>query len=179
MPLQLLLPDFADGASRINCGLHILKKGGIVTYFIGGDNFFHHAVEDTSSRRYILASLVDNGHVRPLDSVDLWITGLRRDQSKTRGAIPKAAILNHGERKIIKLAPLIDWSEQQVWDYIRTNDVPYNTLYDKGYTSIGCYICSTPTRPGEDKRAGRWRWTNQLNDEHHKECGLHLNGSGI
>ena len=67
MPLQLLLPDFADGASRINCGLHILKKGGIVTYFIGGDNFFHHAVEDTSSRRYILASLVDNGHVRPCE----------------------------------------------------------------------------------------------------------------
>ena len=116
---------------------------------------------------------------RALDSVDLWITGLRRDQSATRSALPKAAIMNHANRHLIKLAPLIDWSEQQVWNYIHENDVPYNALYDKGYTSIGCSICSTPTRPGEDKRAGRWRWMNQLNEAQHKECGLHLNGSGI
>lgn len=118
-------------------------------------------------------------NTRALNSVDLWITGLRRDQSKARGAIPKVAVMNHAERKIVKLAPLIDWSEKQVWDYIHENNVPYNALYDKGYTSIGCYICSTPTRPGEDKRAGRWRWMNQLNEDQHKECGLHLNGSGI
>ena len=64
MPLQLLLPDFPDGATRIACGLHILKKDGRVTYFLGSDNFFHHGVEDTSSHHFILASLMDNGHVR-------------------------------------------------------------------------------------------------------------------
>jgi len=67
MPLQLLLPDFPDGASRIACGLHILKKDGVVTYFLGSDNFFHHGVADTSSHHFILASLMDNGHVRPCE----------------------------------------------------------------------------------------------------------------
>lgn len=116
---------------------------------------------------------------RALKTVDLWITGLRRDQSLTRGVLPKSAIVNQDERHIIKLSPLIDWSEEQVWNYLRKHDVPYNALYDKGYTSIGCHICSTPTRPGEDKRAGRWRWMNQIHSETHKECGLHTHGSGI
>jgi len=64
MPLQLLLPDFPDGATRIAAGLHLLKKEGVITYFLGEDNFFHHRVGDTSSYRFILASLMDNGHVR-------------------------------------------------------------------------------------------------------------------
>jgi len=116
---------------------------------------------------------------RALATVDVWITGLRRDQSSGRAITPKAAVVESGGRNVLKLCPLADWSEEQVWDYIRQNDVPYNTLYDKGYASIGCEICSTPIRPGEDKRAGRWRWMNQLDDKHHKECGLHISGSGI
>ncbi|HPC16477.1 MAG TPA: phosphoadenylyl-sulfate reductase [Candidatus Hydrogenedentes bacterium] len=116
---------------------------------------------------------------RALDTVDVWITGLRRDQSKARMITPKAALIDHKGREILKLCPLIDWTEEQVREYLANHRVPYNTLYDKGYTSIGCQICSTPTRPGEDKRAGRWRWMNQLSEDHHKECGLHTRGSGI
>ena len=65
MPLQLLLPDFPDGATRIAYGLHLLKKDGVVTYFLGSDHYFRHRVEDTSSYHFVLASLMDNGHVRP------------------------------------------------------------------------------------------------------------------
>lgn len=116
---------------------------------------------------------------RALETVDVWITGLRRDQSSGRAVTPKAALVEINGRPILKLCPLADWSEDQVWDYIRQHDVPYNRLYDQGYVSIGCTICSTPIRLGEDKRAGRWRWMNQLSEKHHKECGLHISGSGI
>lgn len=116
---------------------------------------------------------------RALATVDIWITGLRRDQSKSRSGTPKAAEVHQDGRSLVKLCPLIDWTEQQVTDYIAQYDVPYNHLYDKGYTSIGCIICSTPTLPGEDKRAGRWRWWNHLDRDDHKECGIHVSGSGI
>jgi phosphoadenosine phosphosulfate reductase len=116
---------------------------------------------------------------RALETVDIWITGLRRDQSKSRMVTPRAAEVDQNGRTILKLCPLIDWTEQQVSAYVADHEVPYNKLYDKGYTSIGCAICSTPTLPGEDKRAGRWRWWNHLNREDHKECGIHVSGSGI
>ncbi len=116
---------------------------------------------------------------RALDTVDVWITGLRRDQSEKRMATPKAGIVVQRDRKIIKLCPLADWTEEAVWSYIQEHDVPYNPLYDTGYTSIGCEVCTTPTLPGEEKRAGRWRWMNQLEKKHDKECGLHIDGAGI
>ena len=116
---------------------------------------------------------------RALATVDIWITGLRRDQSKARSETPKATEVHQEGRPLLKLCPLIDWTEQQVKDYIDQYRVPYNHLYDKGYTSIGCIICSTPTLPGEDKRAGRWRWWNHLDSDDHKECGIHVSGSGI
>jgi phosphoadenylyl-sulfate reductase (thioredoxin) len=116
---------------------------------------------------------------RALETVDVWITGLRRDQSKGRQSIPKIARVERNGRAIIKIAPLMDWTEQQVTAYMTENEVYYNRLYDKGYTSIGCAICSTPTLPDEDKRAGRWRWWNHLNLADHKECGIHAAGSGI
>lgn len=116
---------------------------------------------------------------RALSTVDVWITGVRRDQSSARSNGRKAALVEQQGRHIIKVCPLFDWTEEQVWDYIRVNHVPYNTLYDRGYASIGCIVCSTPSLPGEDKRAGRWRWMNQLQQAHHKECGIHLEGSGI
>ena len=116
---------------------------------------------------------------RALETVDLWITGLRRDQSSYRALAPKAAFVEEDGRRILKLCPLVDWSEEQVRQYIDEHSAPYNALYDQGYTSIGCIICTTPIQPGEDKRAGRWRWFNHLEDQHKKECGIHIGGSGI
>jgi phosphoadenylyl-sulfate reductase (thioredoxin) len=112
-----------------------------------------------------------------LKTVDVWITGLRRDHSDARSAIPKATIVQPDGHKILKLAPLAGWDADQVWEYIREHDVPYNELYDRHYTSIGCIICSTPTLPWEDRRAGRWRW--QKEEGADRECGIHDHGSGI
>jgi len=116
---------------------------------------------------------------RALATVDVWITGLRQDQSAFRKATLKAANAVKSGRTVLKLCPLVDWSEDEVNGYMAANNVPRNALYERGYTSIGCVICSTPTLPGEDKRAGRWRWFNQLHQHDSKECGIHLDGSGI
>jgi thioredoxin-dependent adenylylsulfate APS reductase len=105
---------------------------------------------------------------RVLDSLDAWVTGLRRDQSTTRAAVQKIeADEEHGG--LIKVNPLADWTEQQVWDYIRAHEVPYHPFYDQGYTSIGCAPCTRPTTPEEDPRAGRWWWESGVD----KECGMH------
>ncbi len=90
-----------------------------------------------------------------LDGLDAWVTGLRRDQWASRSNIRKIEV-DHDHGGILKVNPLADWTDEEVWDYIRANDVPYNALYDKGYTSIGCIPCTRPTAPGEDPRAGRW-----------------------
>ena len=117
-----------------------------------------------------------------LKSVDCWITGLRRDQSAHRQETASKADLvpEYGtRRKILKLSPLADWSEERLLQYIERNDIPVHPLYEQGYPSFGCVICSTPTRPGEPKRAGRWRWFNENSQPaeggDHKECGLHYN----
>jgi phosphoadenylyl-sulfate reductase (thioredoxin) len=115
---------------------------------------------------------------RALNSLDVWFTGLRRDQSSFRASTPKAQIVDRAGRKLIKVAPLADWDQARVDAYMAEQDVPKSALYDMGYTSIGCVICTTPTRPGEDKRAGRWRWFNALEGSD-KECGIHIAGSGI
>ena len=116
---------------------------------------------------------------RALETVDVWIAGVRRDHAKSRESTPRAQFVQQNGRSILKLCPLADWTEERVWQYIHENDVPYSELYSKGYSSIGCKICTTPTLPGEPKRAGRWRWTNQLDPDQHKECGIHRDGSGI
>ena len=104
---------------------------------------------------------------RALKGVDIWITGLRASQSVTRTNLP---IIEWDENfKVIKLNPLINWSEDDVWEYIKANKVPYNKLHDQGYPSIGCEPCTRAIKPGEDIRAGRWWWE----DPEHKECGLH------
>lgn len=115
---------------------------------------------------------------RALETLDVWFTGLRRDQSEFRASTPKAQIVDRSGRKLIKVAPLADWDQTQIDAYVAEHDVPKSALYDQGYTSIGCAICTTPTRPGEDKRAGRWRWFNALEGDN-KECGIHIGGSGI
>lgn len=118
-------------------------------------------------------------NLRAQETVDVLLTGRRRDQSNARKQLPKAEFIQTETHRILKLNPLIDWTEAQVWEYIRAFNVPYNKLYDQGYTSLGCKICTTPTKPWEDKRAGRWRWFNQLDPNSNKECGIHLSGSGI
>ena len=87
----------------------------------------------------------------------------------------------HGSKKTAanSLAPLVAWPEEEVDAYLDRYGVPSNPLYDQGYASIGCTICTTPIKPGEDKRAGRWRWFNQYEGDHKKECGIHVDGSGI
>ena len=105
---------------------------------------------------------------RHLATLDAWITGLRRDQWATRTNIRKVE-LDHDHGAIVKLSPLAEWTEQEVWDYVHEHDVPYNPLYDRGYTSIGCAPCTRALRSGEQGRAGRWWW--EVNAP--KECGIH------
>jgi phosphoadenosine phosphosulfate reductase len=105
---------------------------------------------------------------RALQGKASWVTGQRRAQSVTRAELHvQERDEAHGMEKF---NPLADWSEQDVWDYIRANDVPYNPLHDQGYPSIGCEPCTRAIQPGEDIRAGRWWWENPDS----KECGLHV-----
>jgi thioredoxin-dependent adenylylsulfate APS reductase len=110
---------------------------------------------------------------RALRGHDAWITGLRRDQSTTRATTP-VVVEDSAHGGIAKVAPLVAWSRDQVWDYIRRHDVPHHALYDQGYTSIGCAPCTRATAPGEDERAGRWWWEQDAV----KECGLHWTADG-
>jgi len=105
---------------------------------------------------------------RALAPNDAWICGLRKEQSVTREDMGVAEWdSNHN---MVKINPLINWSEKEVWDYIKENDVPYNKLHDQGFLSIGCACCTRAVKEGEDVRAGRWWWE----APEHKECGLHF-----
>jgi phosphoadenosine phosphosulfate reductase len=104
---------------------------------------------------------------RMLADRDAWITGLRREQSNNRGDVPFSELDDKGRTKF---NPLADWSWNDVWHYIATNDVPYNPLHDEFMPSIGCAPCTRAIAVGEDFRAGRWWWE----DENAKECGLHV-----
>jgi phosphoadenosine phosphosulfate reductase len=103
-----------------------------------------------------------------LEDLDAWVTGLRRDQWASRSNIRKVEI-DHDHGGLLKLNPLADWTEEEVWEYVHTNDLTYNALYDQGFTSIGCAPCTRPANPGEDARAGRWWWEKNAP----KECGIH------
>jgi phosphoadenosine phosphosulfate reductase len=104
---------------------------------------------------------------RALNGMDAWITGLRREQSVTRNDL-KIVEWDAGNG-LIKINPLLEWSEEQVWNFIREKDIPYNKLHDQGFPSIGCQPCTRAIAKGEDLRAGRWWW--EMPDS--KECGLH------
>ncbi len=112
---------------------------------------------------------------RALASLDVWITGLRRDQSGYRQDVKKAEVVDQDGRKILKLAPLADWDMNRIDSFIEENDLPINELFGKGYDSIGCVICSTPLVAGEAPRSGRWRWQNS--EDNKKECGIHISGN--
>lgn len=104
---------------------------------------------------------------RALEGRKAWFTGLRKSQSVTR--IDMKIVEWDNNSGMLKINPLIDWSEEMVWDYIKSNGIPYNTLHDNGYPSIGCQPCTRAIVEGEDVRAGRWSWENPDT----RECGLH------
>jgi len=107
---------------------------------------------------------------RMLATLDGWITGLRADQTEVRLTSNRIEI-DEQHNGIIKINPIIEWTWEQTWDYIKKNNIPYNKLHDKGFPSIGCEPCTRAIKPGEPLRAGRWWWES----DSQKECGLHAN----
>jgi phosphoadenosine phosphosulfate reductase len=129
-----------------------------------GINAFYRSVE---LRQDCCAIRKTEPLARALAGRRAWITGQRRSQSLTRNELAVSEFdATHG---LHKFNPLAEWSDDEVWSYIRAQAVPYNALHDRGYPSIGCAPCTRSIEPGEDIRAGRWWW------EHpeHRECGLH------
>ncbi len=110
---------------------------------------------------------------RKLATLDAWITGQRKDQSPgTRNDVPVVqadTTFSADGRPLVKFNPLANWTSKEVWDYIRVSEVPYNTLHEKGFVSIGCAPCTRPVLPGQHEREGRWWWEEATQ----KECGLH------
>jgi len=116
---------------------------------------------------------------RVLETLDVWLTGLRADQSKGRAATPRFEILFQGKEKrpILKVAPLVNWTEKDLWAYVKEHGVPVHKLLTWNqngwfYESLGCIICTTPIGTDEPRRAGRWRWFNATEPDD-KECGIH------
>lgn len=105
---------------------------------------------------------------RALQDKQAWVTGMRAEQAATRASLPVREF--DAGNQLEKFNPLSDWTEQEVWAYIRLHDVPYNQLHDQFYPSIGCAPCTRAIAMGEDVRAGRWWWE----DPNSKECGLHV-----
>jgi phosphoadenosine phosphosulfate reductase len=129
-----------------------------------GINLFYHSIEN---RKECCGVRKIKPLKRAFAGLDAWICGLRRDQSVTRADM-QTVEWDEGNG-LIKINPLISWSEQDVWDYIDKNNIPFNPLHKKGFPSIGCLPCTRAIEPGEDIRAGRWWWENPET----KECGLH------
>lgn len=105
---------------------------------------------------------------RALKGRKIWVTGIRAQHSPNRDHMPQVEWDEMNE--VIKFHPLLHWTTEQVTEYIRQHNIPYNPLHDKGFVSIGCAPCTRAVRPGEDFRAGRWWWE----DATKKECGLHI-----
>jgi phosphoadenosine phosphosulfate reductase len=155
--VQVVSPDPADLEDMV--GRH-------------GANLF---LQSPDLRRHCCEVRKSRPLARALGGYDAWVTGLRRQQAATRSET--AVVSPDPEHKgMTKIAPLAAWSRDQVWAYIRENELPYHALYDQGYTSIGCAPCTRATAPGEDERAGRWWWESAGEV---KECGLHWAQPGV
>ena len=134
-----------------------------------GPNSFYESVENRTGCCFIRKV---EPLSRALQANDIWITGLRAEQSNARKDLPMLEWdAKHG---VIKYHPLLHWTFEEVTAYINNNNIPYNSLHDRGFVSIGCAPCTRAIRPGEDFRAGRWWWENKSD----KECGLHVGTSG-
>lgn len=134
-----------------------------------GINGFYDSVE---SRKACCRIRKTDPLKRALANADAWITGLRSGQSVTRTETPVSSWDDYF--RVQKYNPLIEWTEQEVWQYIEANQVPVNELHKRGFPSIGCAPCTRAITQGEDIRAGRWWWETPET----KECGLHNNNAG-
>jgi thioredoxin-dependent adenylylsulfate APS reductase len=140
----------------------------------GGFNLFYESVD---SRQLCCRVRKVEPLNRHLSGLDAWITGLRREQTENRSDARKIEI-DAGHGGIVKVNPIADWSQDEVWSYVRGHDVPVNRLHAEGYPSVGCAPCSRAVAPGADPRSGRWWWEQDGNSE----CGIHTEeeqGSGI
>jgi phosphoadenosine phosphosulfate reductase len=148
-PVQVYFPDAAD-----------------VEEFVAtkGINSFYESVDNRKGCCHIRKVKPLN---RALQGAAVWITGLRAEQSNNRQEMPM--IEWSEEKQLYKFNPLINWSYDQMIEYIKQHNVPYNPLHDKGFISIGCAPCTRAIEHGEDARAGRWWW-----ETSQKECGLHV-----
>lgn len=148
LDIEILFPDSARVES-------MTRKQGL--------NLFYDSVE---ARRLCCHVRKVEPMQRALRDTRAWVTGLLREQSTHRENTPK---VSRDEAGRYKIAPLADWSYERVWSYVRSRRLPYNQLYDQGYSSIGCAPCTRPVSAGQDRRGGRWWW--ESGDK--KECGLH------
>jgi len=147
--IEIFFPDSAEVETMV-------KDKGI--------NLFYKSVENRKSCCRIRKT---QPMKRALQNVDFWISGIRKDQSVTR--FFNKLVEWDEEYELIKVNPLLEWREKDVWDYIEKNNIPFNKLHDKGFSSIGCQPCTRAIELNEDFRAGRWWWEASEN----KECGLH------
>jgi len=129
-----------------------------------GINLFYESIE---SRKQCCNVRKIEPLQRALKNVDVWICGLRREQSPTRTEMQLVEWDSFNQ--LLKINPLIDWTEEETWNFVKSKSVPYNILHNKGFNSIGCQPCTRAIMEGEDSRAGRWWWENPET----KECGLH------
>ena len=134
-----------------------------------GPNSFYESVENRTTCCYIRKV---EPLSRALQHQAIWITGLRAEQSSARKDLPMLEW--DPKHHVIKFHPLLHWTFEEVKQYIRINNIPYNSLHDRGFVSIGCAPCTRAIREGEDFRAGRWWWE----DKSEKECGLHVGTVG-
>lgn len=147
--LQIFFPDKYEVEEMVN------KKG---------INLFYESVEN---RKECCGIRKINPLSRAFKGLEAWICGLRHDQSEDRKTTQLVEL--DSANNLIKINPIVNWSEQQLREYIKENRVPYNPLHDNGYPSIGCQPCTRAIMPGESNRAGRWSWEN----DDTKECGIH------
>jgi len=130
-----------------------------------GPNLFYKSIEN---RKLCCQLRKVDPLQKKLSTLKAWICGLRKEQSLTRTTVER--IEWDSTNDLVKVNPIADWDTCRIWEFIRKNNVPYNSLHDEGYPSIGCAPCTRAIKPGENIRAGRWWWEKP----EHKECGLHL-----
>lgn len=141
-----------------------------------GANLFYESLENRKSCCFVRKVAPMRRYLKDLDA---YVSGLRRDQNLTRADTAKVS-MDIGNGGVVKINPLADWTREQVWDYIKSRNVPVNRLHKTGYPSVGCAPCTRSVPHGDDERAGRWWWESAET----KECGLHGSeeqdqGSGI
>ncbi|MDB5935853.1 MAG: phosphoadenylyl-sulfate reductase [Massilia sp.] len=165
-PETLAVVDAVKAHYGYDIALYHPNQQAVDEYVAGnGENAFYDSID---MRRSCCGIRKVEPLGRALAGNKAWVTGQRRAQSTTRAELAVEEIdTAHG---MTKFNPLADWSEDDVWQYLRDNKVPYNALHDQGFPSIGCAPCTRAVQPGEDVRAGRWWWENPDN----KECGLHV-----